>query len=213
MPDIPPNVSLPLLGIGLVSLLLSFIFCIYMWRLRCRAREERGYKRIQYKQNKKFPTMCAVCLEEFSHNEYIAMCRCAHCFHMICLLQWLKHRNFCPMCKATVQRVPPGERSSLITIPQQVVPSTSSNEPATIDTETVWSRTDDSRSVYNVCIHLIYISDCDIVLYAVQCKFTFLHLVQTILLMMDKIILTLPSFPLFIVFHIKMQFGHELNSG
>jgi hypothetical protein len=55
------------------------------------------------------------------------------------VLQWLKHRNFCPMCKATVQRVPPGERSSLITIPQQVVPSTS-NEPATIDTETVWSR-------------------------------------------------------------------------
>ena len=139
MPDIPSNVSLPLLGIGLVSLLLSFIFCIYMWRLRCRAREERGYKRIQYKQNKKFPTMCAVCLEEFAHNEYIAICRCAHCFHMICLLQWLKHRNFCPMCKATVQRVPPGERSSLITIPQQVVPSTS-NEPATIDTETVWSR-------------------------------------------------------------------------
>ena len=43
------------------------------------------------------------------------------------------------MCKATVQRVPPGERSSLITIPQPVVPSTS-NQPATIDTETVWSR-------------------------------------------------------------------------
>lgn len=32
------------------------------------------------------------------------------------------------MCKATVQRVPSGERSSLIIMPQQAVPSTS-NEP------------------------------------------------------------------------------------
>lgn len=130
MTDIPPNVSLPLLGIGLISLLLSFIFCIYMWRLRCRAREERGYTRIQFKEkNKKYSSMCAVCLEEFRNYEYIAICRCKHCFHMNCLLQWLKHRNFCPMCKATVQRVPSGERSSLIIMPQQAVPSTS-NEPS-----------------------------------------------------------------------------------
>ncbi|XP_071169609.1 RING finger protein 24-like isoform X1 [Mytilus edulis] len=144
MTDIPPNVSLPLLGIGLISLLLSFIFCIYMWRLRCRAREERGYNRIQFKEkNKKFSSkfkpvkkkrviyssMCAVCLEEFRNYEYIAICRCKHCFHMNCLLQWLKHRNFCPMCKATVQRVPSGERSSLIIMPQQAVPSTSNELP------------------------------------------------------------------------------------
>lgn len=130
MSDIPSNVSLPLLGIGLASLLLSFIFCIYMWRLRCKAREERGYRRIQFKENQKYPTTCAVCLEEFQHNEFIAICRCSHCFHMYCLLQWLKHRNFCPMCKAPVKKLSPSERSSLVALPHQVIPSFS-REPDT----------------------------------------------------------------------------------
>lgn len=139
MPDIPPNVSLPLLGIGLVSLLLSFIFCMYMWRLRCKAREERGFKRTQYKIKKQeFQSICAICLEEFRNNEFIAICRCKHLFHMNCLLEWLKHRNICPMCKATVRRVPSSERSSLITIPPQPTPTTSQEPPAN-GTEDVWS--------------------------------------------------------------------------
>ncbi|KAK3094660.1 hypothetical protein FSP39_004624, partial [Pinctada imbricata] len=57
---------------------------------------------------------CPVCLEEFESNEYVAICPCNHCFHMKCLLEWLRHRNMCPMCKAPVQSGSLGERTSLV---------------------------------------------------------------------------------------------------
>ncbi|XP_033731052.1 RING finger protein 24-like isoform X2 [Pecten maximus] len=102
--DVPFNISLPLLGIGLLSLLLSLTFCCYMWRLRCKARQEQGYRRT-----------CPVCIEEFEQSEYVAICPCNHCFHMKCLLEWLRYQNACPMCKAPVQALPsPGERTGLI---------------------------------------------------------------------------------------------------
>nr|KAG5714198.1 hypothetical protein BaRGS_018415 [Batillaria attramentaria] len=60
------NVSLPLLGVGLLTLLLSFCFCFYLWRLKRQSAEERGYTR-----------MCPVCLDEFHNAEKVPCVRVA----------------------------------------------------------------------------------------------------------------------------------------
>ncbi|XP_060064548.1 RING finger protein 24-like isoform X1 [Ylistrum balloti] len=136
--DVPFNISLPLLGIGLLSLLLSLTFCCYMWRLRCKARQEQGYRRIKFKTGKKrkLPNdTCPVCIEEFEQSEYVAICPCNHCFHMKCLLEWLRYQNACPMCKAPVQSLPsPGERTGLIPLDRR---TQSSETPGTSTVETV----------------------------------------------------------------------------
>ncbi|KAK7508519.1 hypothetical protein BaRGS_00000085 [Batillaria attramentaria] len=95
------NVSLPLLGVGLLTLLLSFCFCFYLWRLKRQSAEERGYTR-----------MCPVCLDEFHNAEKVALCPCRHSFHVKCLQQWLDQHNTCPMCKTRVTSQ--GETTGLI---------------------------------------------------------------------------------------------------
>ncbi|KAL5021499.1 hypothetical protein ScPMuIL_000654 [Solemya velum] len=87
-----------------------------MWRLKRQARHERGYRRIKFspKKKKKLPNdTCPVCLDEFNRKENIAVCPCYHGFHVKCLMEWLRHRNTCPMCKAPVQTLA-GERTGLI---------------------------------------------------------------------------------------------------
>ncbi|WAR22424.1 RN122-like protein [Mya arenaria] len=122
--DVPGSVSLPLLGIGVFTLLLSCIFCCYMWKLKRDARKERGYKRMEFSPSKKSlrNDTCPVCLDEFSTKEKIAVCTCHHVFHSVCLLEWLRHKNSCPMCKAPVRQeaspvlpgVVPSESTGLI---------------------------------------------------------------------------------------------------
>ncbi|KAK3590232.1 hypothetical protein CHS0354_041299 [Potamilus streckersoni] len=104
--QIPVSVTLPLLGIGLFTLILSFILCCYMWRLKRAARLEKGYKQVKYFQQlkQKFPNeTCPVCLVDFELKEYVSVCPCQHIFHQNCLIEWLQHKNACPLCKAPVQ--------------------------------------------------------------------------------------------------------------
>ncbi|CAL1543900.1 unnamed protein product [Lymnaea stagnalis] len=113
---VPFNVSLPLLGVGAFTLLLSFCFCCYLWRLKKNGqRDEQGYvtRKFTVKDKRQQNDICPVCLEEFTPGEKIAVCACRHGFHSKCLLQWLEHKNNCPMCKAPV-RNPVGETTGLI---------------------------------------------------------------------------------------------------
>lgn len=101
------RVSLPLLGVGAFTLVLSFCFCFYLWRLRRNgARESLGYRESTFKTMAKANSTetCSVCLEDFSKGDRIATCSCRHVFHSRCLTQWLQCRNNCPLCKAPVSR-------------------------------------------------------------------------------------------------------------
>ncbi|KAK3776111.1 hypothetical protein RRG08_046778 [Elysia crispata] len=100
-------VSLPLLGVGAFTLMLSFCFCFYLWRLkRNGAQESQGYRESTFKTKAKTSAneTCSVCLEDFTKGDKIAICTCRHVFHSKCLTQWLQCRNNCPLCKAPVTK-------------------------------------------------------------------------------------------------------------
>lgn len=47
---------------------------------------------------------CAICLEYYSHDDYITTLPCdsRHLFHTKCIEQWLSKNNKCPLCKKMV---------------------------------------------------------------------------------------------------------------
>lgn len=46
---------------------------------------------------------CAICLDMYDHAEYIAICPCKHGYHLACLVEWLKVKSDCPLCKRRVK--------------------------------------------------------------------------------------------------------------
>ncbi|KAL6101551.1 uncharacterized protein ACO6RY_16777 [Pungitius sinensis] len=96
--QLPLNFYITILGIGLFILILTFIFCCYMFRLRRQgAGEQYGYNE----------QTCAVCLEEFRSRDELGVCPCSHSFHKKCLLKWLEIRSVCPMCNKPICRLRP----------------------------------------------------------------------------------------------------------
>ncbi|XP_077439046.1 RING finger protein 122-like [Vanacampus margaritifer] len=110
---LPFNVYIIILGIGLFILMLSLIFCCYLFRLRRQgAREHYGYNEVVLKgAGKKLSLLgqtCAVCLEEFRSRDELGVCPCSHAFHKKCLLKWLEIRSVCPMCNKPICRLQSG---------------------------------------------------------------------------------------------------------
>ncbi|GMH12400.1 hypothetical protein Nepgr_014241 [Nepenthes gracilis] len=49
---------------------------------------------------------CSICQEEYSAGEEVGRLGCDHRFHVDCIHQWLRWKNWCPICKATVAPLP-----------------------------------------------------------------------------------------------------------
>lgn len=47
--------------------------------------------------------ICNVCLEEYKIGQISNKLDCGHCFHDKCILQWLKMRNTCPVCRTELE--------------------------------------------------------------------------------------------------------------
>lgn len=110
--NLPLNVYVIILGIGLFIFMLSLIFCCYMFRLRRQGtREQYGYNEVVLKgAGKKLSLLgqtCAVCLEQFKSRDELGVCPCSHAFHKKCLLKWLEIRSVCPMCNKPICRLQP----------------------------------------------------------------------------------------------------------
>ena len=46
---------------------------------------------------------CAVCLNDFKHEENLRVLPCGHCFHVECIDKWLlKHSATCPLCQKPI---------------------------------------------------------------------------------------------------------------
>ncbi|XP_033886392.1 RING finger protein 122-like isoform X1 [Acipenser ruthenus] len=108
--DLPLNVYVIILGVGLFIFMLSLIFCCYLFRLRRQGRREQyGYNEVVLKgAGKKLSLLgqtCAVCLEEFKAKDELGVCPCSHAFHKKCLVKWLEIRSVCPMCNKLICRL------------------------------------------------------------------------------------------------------------
>ncbi|XXG51582.1 hypothetical protein AAC387_Pa03g0114 [Persea americana] len=46
-------------------------------------------------------TKCSICQEEYMVGDEMGKLRCEHRFHIECIDQWLRQKNWCPICKAS----------------------------------------------------------------------------------------------------------------
>ncbi|CAD6251875.1 unnamed protein product [Miscanthus lutarioriparius] len=44
---------------------------------------------------------CSICQEEYMEGEEVGRLPCEHRFHVCCIGQWLRQKNWCPICKAS----------------------------------------------------------------------------------------------------------------
>ena len=42
---------------------------------------------------------CTICLNEFKKGDKVYFLPCIHCFHVVCLKEWVKSQKNCPICK------------------------------------------------------------------------------------------------------------------
>ncbi|GKV38334.1 hypothetical protein SLEP1_g46256 [Rubroshorea leprosula] len=48
---------------------------------------------------------CAICLENYRKGEVLwVLSRCKHDFHTLCIKEWLRQNNKCPICRANAFR-------------------------------------------------------------------------------------------------------------
>lgn len=45
---------------------------------------------------------CSICQEEYVVEDELGSLRCEHKYHVVCIQQWLRLKNWCPICKASV---------------------------------------------------------------------------------------------------------------
>ncbi|XP_050219281.1 E3 ubiquitin-protein ligase MBR2-like isoform X2 [Mercurialis annua] len=45
---------------------------------------------------------CSICQEEYAIGEEMGMLHCEHKYHSACIQQWLRLKNWCPICKTSV---------------------------------------------------------------------------------------------------------------
>ncbi|XP_021744457.1 E3 ubiquitin-protein ligase RNF12-like [Chenopodium quinoa] len=50
---------------------------------------------------------CSICQEEYADTEELGRLSCNHRYHFECINQWLKLKNWCPVCKNSVAPPPP----------------------------------------------------------------------------------------------------------
>lgn len=44
---------------------------------------------------------CSICQEEYLLGDELGRLQCDHRYHMVCVQQWLRFKNWCPICKAS----------------------------------------------------------------------------------------------------------------
>nr|GLL26456.1 E3 ubiquitin-protein ligase RNF12-like [Ipomoea trifida] len=48
---------------------------------------------------------CCICLDEFSTGDELGKINCEHKFHFMCIREWLKRNNICPICRVVALSV------------------------------------------------------------------------------------------------------------
>ncbi|CAN8236774.1 unnamed protein product [Cochlearia groenlandica] len=48
-------------------------------------------------------TKCSICQEEYGYGDEVGTMPCQHMYHVRCVQQWLRMKNWCPVCKTSVK--------------------------------------------------------------------------------------------------------------
>ncbi|KDP33448.1 hypothetical protein JCGZ_07019 [Jatropha curcas] len=64
---------------------------------------------------KKDDVKCSICQEDYTVGDEVGRLQCEHRYHVACIRQWLRQKNWCPICKASAapSSSPPSPLSSL----------------------------------------------------------------------------------------------------
>jgi hypothetical protein len=54
---------------------------------------------------------CSICQEEYMDGEEVGKMRCDHKYHVGCISEWLRLKNWCPICKSPAEVVSPPRSS------------------------------------------------------------------------------------------------------
>lgn len=52
-----------------------------------------------YVNEEKDDTKCCICQEEYVDGDEVGRLQCVHKFHVLCIEDWLRLKNWCPFCK------------------------------------------------------------------------------------------------------------------
>jgi hypothetical protein len=44
---------------------------------------------------------CSICQEEYIEGEEVGRMQCEHQYHVSCIHEWLRQKNWCPICKTS----------------------------------------------------------------------------------------------------------------
>ncbi|GLU01172.1 hypothetical protein SLE2022_184940 [Rubroshorea leprosula] len=56
-------------------------------------------------------TKCSICQEEYVAGDEVGSLQCEHRYHVTCIRQWLRLKNWCPICKASAEPSPSSSSS------------------------------------------------------------------------------------------------------
>ncbi|XP_066349213.1 probable E3 ubiquitin-protein ligase RHG1A [Miscanthus floridulus] len=48
---------------------------------------------------------CSICQEEYLAGEEVGKMACKHYYHLSCVQHWLRHKNWCPICKSVAMKI------------------------------------------------------------------------------------------------------------
>ncbi|PKI51853.1 hypothetical protein CRG98_027771 [Punica granatum] len=55
-------------------------------------------------------TKCSICQEEYVDEDEVGRLQCEHMYHINCINQWLRLKNWCPICKGSAEPSPSSPR-------------------------------------------------------------------------------------------------------
>jgi len=70
-------------------------------------RAKRIIKKYTYgvEEKKDKEEICVICQEDYKNNKKVVKILCSHEYHPQCILEWFKHKPFCPLCKMDMNKI------------------------------------------------------------------------------------------------------------
>ncbi|CDY40109.1 BnaC02g00210D [Brassica napus] len=66
--------------------------------------QELTYERLAFLETSIFSSQfCSICQEEYVDGDEVGSMPCEHMFHVSCVQQWLRMKNWCPICKTSAE--------------------------------------------------------------------------------------------------------------